>query len=109
MVDISSFLAGSIAGATGIFVGHPFDSLKVRVQVGETLKDQKWNWHTIRQLYRGILPPLLTTGTIQAINFALYEHFKRLVHMNSNEGRPLTSNELYSLHTTFGEARSLEQ
>lgn len=30
----------------------------------------------MRHLYRGILPPLITSGSISSINFALYEYFK---------------------------------
>lgn len=102
MGDWTSFAAGSIAGATGIFVGHPFDSLKVRVQVGETLRDQKMDLATVRQLYRGVVPPIVTAGSTQAINFAVYEHCKSKIHQFVNGGRKLRpEEELYSLSTTF--------
>jgi solute carrier family 25 carnitine/acylcarnitine transporter 20/29 len=74
---VASFFAGCVAGACGVTVGHPFDSLKVRLQVGEELVYEKVNWYVIKQLYRGIVPPLLTVGTLQAINFSNYELFKR--------------------------------
>lgn len=77
--SVSSFIAGSVAGASGVLVGHPFDSLKVRLQVGQTLQFTTVNWYVIKQLYRGILPPLMTVGTIQAINFTNYEYFKRTI------------------------------
>ena len=35
MSTLSSIGAGSFAGAIGILVGHPFDSLKTRMQVGK--------------------------------------------------------------------------
>jgi solute carrier family 25 carnitine/acylcarnitine transporter 20/29 len=74
---LSAFIAGSVSGAAGVTVGHPFDSLKVRLQVGLKLTHQKLDFATIKQLYRGILPPIATVGTLQAINFSNYEFFKR--------------------------------
>lgn len=78
-MNVSSFIAGSIAGASGVLVGHPFDSLKVRMQVGQNLVIKGWNVDVLRQLYRGIMPPLITVGGVAAINFALYESFKALL------------------------------
>ena len=36
----------------------------------------------IRKMYRGMSTPMVTVGTIQAINFALYEKFKHLSNNN---------------------------
>lgn len=41
----------------------------------------------IQTAYRGISTPIVTVGSIQAINFALYEQFKR----STNENIPLSS------------------
>ena len=46
--------------------GHPFDSLKIRLQTGAT-KD------LFRHLWRGIVPPLLTTPPSWSVNFMLYQ------------------------------------
>lgn len=78
-MNVSSFIAGSVAGASGVLVGHPFDSLKVRMQVGQNLSINGWNTEVLRQLYRGIMPPLMTVGCVAAINFATYESFKSLL------------------------------
>ena len=69
-------LAGSVAGACGILVGHPFDSLKVRMQVAKNLAAPKFDFATIKQLYRGMMPPLLTAGFLQAFLFSTYEACK---------------------------------
>ena len=61
--------AGLVAGASGVIIGHAFDTAKVQAQVGKTAVVQ-----TPRQfleLYRGILPPLLTTGTMRAFYFGV--------------------------------------
>ena len=69
--------AGLVAGASGVIIGHAFDTAKVQAQVGKTAVVQ-----TPRQfleLYRGILPPLLTTGTMRAFYFGVYESTRPVV------------------------------
>ncbi len=73
----SSLVAGIFAGGCGMLVGHPFDSLKVRLQVGKRLSHVAADWSTFRELYRGVIPPVSTAGVTQSINFALYEYFRR--------------------------------
>lgn len=42
-VHWAPFAAGVLAGANGTIVGHPFDTLKTRFQVGRVLKDTRIN------------------------------------------------------------------
>lgn len=75
---------GLIAGASGVVIGHPFDTLKVFYQINPSKTTYNLS---IRTLYRGILPPLLTSGSIQSINFTLYEYFKsKVMRLNYNSG-----------------------
>lgn len=32
------------------------------------------------QLYRGIVPPIVTVGMVQSVNFPIYEHYKAYYH-----------------------------
>ena len=57
---------GYSTGIIYVLTGHPFDTLKLRVQTGATKQ-------LFRHLYRGILPPLLTTPPSWSINFMLYQ------------------------------------
>jgi len=66
-----SVASGLVAGLAGVLVGHPFDTIKVRMQTG--VKGQP---PTLRGVYRGVGPPLLTTGAVQAVNFGLFSTFK---------------------------------
>ena len=78
------FLAGLIAGASGVVIGHPLDTLKVFYQIHPSQASCNLS---IRNLYRGILPPLLTSGSIQSINFTLYEYFKsKFIRFNYGTG-----------------------
>ena len=59
-------LTGYSTGFITVITGHPFDTLKTRLQTGAT-KD------LFRHLWRGIVPPLLTTPPSWSINFMLYQ------------------------------------
>ena len=63
------FIAGGTAGAIGIFIGFPFDSVKVKLQTHPDLYRSAVD--CLRQslqtdgylgLYRGSLPPVLMQG-----------------------------------------------
>eukprot|EP00457_Paulinella_chromatophora_P012767 gb/GEZN01013002.1/.p1 GENE.gb/GEZN01013002.1/~~gb/GEZN01013002.1/.p1 ORF type:complete len:331 (-),score=9.66 gb/GEZN01013002.1/:51-953(-) len=70
--SLLSFGAGSVAGGVGTLVGYPLDTLKVRIQTGQCTK-----WRGIRHLFAGVTVPTLTSGTIQAVNFGLFDNFRR--------------------------------
>ncbi len=73
-------LSGSLAGASGILLGHPFDSLKVRMQLNQNLDTNKLTKRKImQQLYRGVFPPLLTAGVLQAFLFTVYERIRSIL------------------------------
>ena len=66
--------AGSVAGASGVLIGHSFDTLKVQAQVGRVHSTANTlSLSGIAKLYRGIGPPLLTTGAMRSFYFGTYE------------------------------------
>ena len=75
------FASGVVAGATGVLVGHAFDTLKVQAQVGAGPSQPsgataEQALHRILALYRGIVPPLLTTGAIRSLYFGVFENLR---------------------------------
>ncbi len=82
---LKHFLAGSFSGVALILVGHPFDTIKVRLQnegslgkfkgpldcLIQTIKNEK-----IRGLYKGALLPMVTYGFINSIMFGIMEFCK---------------------------------
>ena len=75
------FASGVVAGATGVLVGHAFDTLKVQAQVGAGPSQPSGATaepalHRILALYRGIVPPLLTTGAIRSLYFGVFENLR---------------------------------
>eukprot|EP00667_Euglena_gracilis_P018921 EG_transcript_20199 len=76
--DWAPTASGFVAGTVGVLVSHPFDTIKTRIQAGwqgrhgvlhVTLQEQG-----LPGLYRGILPPLLNAGIIQAVSFTIFQH-----------------------------------
>lgn len=69
---------GVLYGTTSVAVGHPFDTVKTKMQAqagfesqsmlrtfGRTLREQG-----VRGLYRGALPPLMGSGLFRSTQFA---------------------------------------
>ncbi|KAL7575827.1 hypothetical protein ACA910_003150 [Epithemia clementina (nom. ined.)] len=69
------FVAGGIAGSASVIVGHPFDTMKVRVQASSgsggvlsTLAE----FGGVSSLFRGIGGPLASAAVINAVIFSSY-------------------------------------
>ena len=84
---------GVLYGTTSVMVGHPFDTVKTKMQAQrgfesrnmlrtftKTLQDQG-----IRGLYRGCLPPLFGSGIFRSTQFAVFE--AAYTFMNNSFGR----------------------
>jgi len=65
------YFKGAISGMTGILLSHPIDTVKTHIQTGRTLRDFQPG---IRNLYRGLLPPLAGVGLEKAIVFGTYNY-----------------------------------
>ena len=88
-------ISGLIAGACGVFVGHPFDTMKIRLQVGDVRKEASVGAKSVRELYRGLIPPLCTAGLTQFAVFTIYEHTKLQLMHDTN------ANPMNNLPATF--------
>jgi len=71
------FIAGGAAGAVGIFVGFPFDLIKVNMQCHSDQYRNSWQCFRsiigesgFKGLFRGCLPPVVTQGAINSLLFA---------------------------------------
>uniref|UniRef100_A0A1A7Y5K3 Mitochondrial basic amino acids transporter n=1 Tax=Iconisemion striatum TaxID=60296 RepID=A0A1A7Y5K3_9TELE len=83
------FIAGCIGGAAGVLVGHPFDTVKVRLQVQNVDRPlYRGTFHCfqsiIRQesvfgLYKGIGSPMMGLAFINAIVFGVQGNTMRLL------------------------------
>ena len=88
--DANAFCAGLVAGACGTLVGHPFDTVKALHQTSNSsvfaAQRKRLSLRFIRSLYRGLLPPLLTTGVFQCLSFGAYDHCLRLLSQGDSAG-----------------------
>ncbi len=72
---------GVLYGTTSVAVGHPFDTIKTKMQAQSGFESQnmfKSFAKTVREqglrgLYRGALPPLLGSGMFRSTQFAAFE------------------------------------
>lgn len=85
---VREFACGSFAGVGLILAGHPFDTIKVRLQseggygrfkgpvdcLVTTLKQEK-----VFGLYKGAMGPLIGQGLVSSVQFGLYSQFLPLV------------------------------
>eukprot|EP00934_Nitzschia_sp_Nitz4_P002687 Nitzschia sp. Nitz4//scaffold264_size26629//24865//25954//NITZ4_008241-RA/size26629-augustus-gene-0.3-mRNA-1//1//CDS//3329544818//2677//frame0 len=68
------FVAGGVAGSASVIVGHPFDTIKVRMQtsLGGGMRGSASSYGGILSLYRGLAAPLSTACVINALIFSSY-------------------------------------
>lgn len=68
------YFKGAIAGMSGILLSHPVDTVKTHIQTGNALRNFAPG---LRNLYRGLLPPLAGVGLEKAIVFGTYNYFHK--------------------------------
>lgn len=84
------YVCGSIAAFTNILVTFPIQKVLFRQQLHGVLAHeavQQLQRDGLRNLYRGLLPPLLQKSTAVGIMFGLYEDFSRVL-LNRAVGVP---------------------
>ena len=72
------YVKGCISGMSGIALSHPIDSIKTHYQ---TTKNVKFAYN-VKNLYRGMLSPLLGVGLEKAIVFGTYNYFRNNLNYN---------------------------
>jgi len=82
-------IAGSIAGFTNAFCGHPLDTIKVRMQV---LNARFWSCckNMVKQegltsLYKGVKSPLMSAPLVTALSFGSYEVSKKFLGVTKGQ------------------------
>ncbi|XP_028309202.1 solute carrier family 25 member 45 [Gouania willdenowi] len=74
------FLAGSISGALGLSVGHPVDTVKVRLQAQSIYNGifhcvaKTYSNEGIRGFFKGMAFPVMTTGITNSVVFGSYSN-----------------------------------
>lgn len=83
---VLALVPGAVQGAASIVIGHPFDTLKTRLQARSSgtqlglLQVARTMLHDegILAFYRGVSPPLLITSTKRSLQLSVWEFLKHL-------------------------------
>ena len=80
---------GSIAGFAVCLIGHPFDTIKTRMQINnETVKNTVLKLikkDGLKSFYKGLSSPLYSIPLINSIVFGVYASTKNLLEINQKE------------------------
>lgn len=101
VTPLTNFVSGAAAGAAQIVVGYPFDTIKVKMQVGTSVAGSAGrvpatpmdcfrttvSQEGVRGLFRGMSSPLVGSLVFNSLLFGCFEEFKKLL---SPEGQPAT-------------------
>ncbi|XP_034242765.1 mitochondrial basic amino acids transporter-like [Thrips palmi] len=97
------FFAGCVGGCAGVLVGHPFDTVKVRLQTQDPVRPRYAGTlhclrtmvkeESVRGLYKGVTSPLAGVSLVNALVFGVYGNAQR--HLEAAAGGPsLTAHAL---------------
>lgn len=93
-------LGGFLSGSVSVVIGHPFDTVKVRLQAGHAQFRHFYGaWDCLRgtlraegpqALFQGLVSPLLANSAMNAVTFATWQQTQRLLHFDGeNPDAPL--------------------
>ncbi|XP_063001769.1 solute carrier family 25 member 45 isoform X1 [Elgaria multicarinata webbii] len=74
----AEFVAGWLAGAAGLALGHPFDTVKVRIQTQAGYRNildcmvRTYRHETFRGFFKGMSFPLLSVAVVNSVTFGAY-------------------------------------
>ncbi|RIA80773.1 mitochondrial carrier domain-containing protein [Glomus cerebriforme] len=101
-------LSGTAGGIVQVFVGQPFDTIKVRLQTQQVPKPGEQPQYAgmldcVRQtrkegltaFYKGTTTPLVGVGVCVSIQFLVFEFMKRLFNGRNGYSGMLSSSQLY--------------
>ncbi len=86
-------VAGSAAGVVGTLIGYPLDSLKTRMQAGQTgtkagmlsLGRKIVKEEGVLGFYRGVASPLAALTILNTLNFSTYANFRKLYNVDDRK------------------------
>lgn len=95
---LQDMIAGGIAGSAGIIVGHPFDTIKVRLQMGQ----QNIMSSPFIHLFRGIGAPVATAALVNATIFSSFAGASRLAEPQFGDlGKNITGGAAAGIASSF--------
>ncbi|CAI2376839.1 unnamed protein product [Moneuplotes crassus] len=79
------FAAGVVSGSIGVFVGHPLDTLRIRVQLSNSkpmleLAAETCAKEGVRGLYKGAVAPVIGRAPISGVTMAANDYCLRMMN-----------------------------
>jgi len=114
MVTLSGYLPGVVSGLAKCLIGHPFDTIKVRMQTEGYLGRFSGPWDCVRQtvskeglrgLYKGMTPPLAGWYLIDSTMWTAREYTLHV--MEQRQGHPISIPQHYIAGSIAGLASVL--
>ncbi|XP_014247598.1 solute carrier family 25 member 45-like [Cimex lectularius] len=89
LINVCDFISGCVSGASGILIGHPADTIKVRQQTDRnsvvTIILNIWKHEGLRGYYKGCFFPVMSNGVTNALYFGFYANSLRLITANDKK------------------------
>jgi len=107
--SLKDFTAGTVAGVSGVIVGHPFDTIKVRLQAngkgrGSTSFVSLVKKEGFFALYKGMGPPIMTDAVVNSVLFGVYGTSVRLLLQGDDEKPTFSQIGIAGCFAGFGAA-----
>ncbi|OJJ33720.1 hypothetical protein ASPWEDRAFT_173157 [Aspergillus wentii DTO 134E9] len=88
--NLKDLTAGAAGGVAQVFIGQPFDLVKVRLQTqrgGNAISTTRHIWRTEGALafYKGSLVPILGIGACVSVNFGAFHYFRQTLEAHQNK------------------------
>ncbi|KAM6970773.1 solute carrier family 25 member 45 [Aplochiton taeniatus] len=100
------FVAGCISGATGLAVGHPVDTVKVRLQTQPKYKGifdcvaRTYAHEGVHGFFKGMAFPVLTTGITNSVVFGSYsnalDYLTQSQRNDRSQGNPASTGAVFT-------------
>lgn len=89
-------VGGAVSGSVSIILGHPFDTVKVRLQAGHSQYSgavecirKTVQAEGARALFKGMMSPLLANSALNAVTFSTWQEAQRFLHFQEGSKAPL--------------------
>lgn len=93
---IHDLIAGGVAGSAGIVIGHPMDSIKVRLQMASGTSSSAAGAFQLTGLMRGIAAPFAMAAFVNASIFTTFGEASRFWDNNLQGGDERSAGEISS-------------
>ncbi|KAM6981700.1 solute carrier family 25 member 45 [Tautogolabrus adspersus] len=100
------FIAGCVSGALGLAVGHPLDTVKVRLQAQSMYKGifhcvaKTYSHEGLHGFFKGMAFPVLTTGITNSVVFGSYsnalDYLSQSRRSDRSQGTPASMTHIFT-------------